>query len=230
MKTLGLIGGTTWVSTMDYYRLINREVNRRLGGVHSAKILMYSVDFEEFRPPVDPAEWGGLTGIFTEIALRLERAGADAIVFCANTPHLISGEVRKAIRVPLIHIGEETAKVVAASGVKKVALLGTRITMEQAFYREMLAGRGIETIVPEADDRKFIHSTILDEFAKDVFLPERKEQYLRIMDGLVNRGARGMILGCTEIPVLVKPEECPVPAFDTTAIHAAAAVEFALGE
>jgi len=228
MKTLGLIGGTTWVSTVDYYKLINREINRRLGGVHSAKILLHSVDFEEFRPPVDPSEWGALTGKFTEIARGLERAGADGIVFCANTPHLISGEIRKAIRIPLIHIGEETAKVVEASGVKKVGLLGTRITMEQQFYTEKLAERGIETIVPEPDDRKFIHATILDEFAKDIFRPERKGQYLGIMDALVKRGAGGIILGCTEIPVLVGPEECPVTAFDTTAIHAKAAVDFAL--
>ena len=228
MKTLGLIGGTTWVSTVDYYKLINQQVNEKLGGNSSAKILLYSVNFAEFNPPTDPNEWGELTKKFTGIAVNLEKAGADCVVFCANTPHIIADKVQKIIGVPIISIAEETAKVVAAGNLKKVGLLGTRITMEQSFYKDKLSTLGIETVIPEFEDRKFIHASILDEMARDIFKPETKQRYLRIINDLISHGVEGIVLGCTEIPILIKQEDSSVPLFDTTMIHASAIVDFAL--
>ena len=228
MKTLGLIGGTTWVSTVDYYRFINQQVNKNLGGNSSAKILLYSVNFAEFNPPTDPNEWGELTKKFLDISLNLERAGADCIVFCANTPHIIADKIQQKIGVPIINIAEETAKEVSKHNFKKVGLLGTRITMEQSFYRDKLAKYGMTTIIPEFEDRKFIHSSILDEMAKDVFTAETKKKYLEVIGKLISSGVEGIVLGCTEIPILIKQEDCPVPLFDTTLIHASAIVNFAL--
>jgi aspartate racemase len=229
MKTLGLIGGTTWVSTVDYYKLINQQVNEKLGGNSSAKILLYSVNFAEFNPPTDPNEWGELTKKFTDIAVNLEKAGADCVVFCANTPHIIADKVQKVVGVPIISIAEETAKVVASEKLKKVGLLGTRITMEQSFYKDKLSALGIETVIPEFEDRKFIHASILDEMARDIFKPETKQRYLRIINDLISQGVEGIILGCTEIPILIKQDDSTVPLFDTTLIHASAIVNFALG-
>jgi aspartate racemase len=230
MKTLGLIGGTTWLSTVDYYRLINQKTSELLGGLNSARILLYSVNFEEFRPPVDPAEWGGLTGRFTAIAKKLESAGADCIVFCANTPHLIADDLRKNINIPLIHIAEATADEIAEQQIKKVALLGTRITMEQNFFKDKLSEKQIETIIPDADDRQFMHNAIFNEFGKGIFPAETKKRFMSIINGLIEQGAEGVILGCTEFPIFIKQEDCSVPIFDTTEIHAHAAVKFALGE
>lgn len=228
MKTIGLIGGTTWVSTVDYYRLINQQVNKKLGGLSSAKILLYSVNFAEFNPPVDPNEWGELTQKFSDISKVLERGGADCIAFCANTPHLIADTIQQIIHIPIIHIGEETAKAAAKYNFKKVGLLGTRITMEQAFYRDKLSKYGIETIIPELEDRKFIHSSILDEMAKEIFKEETKQRYLEIIEKLISKGAEGIVLGCTEIPILIKQEDCDKPLFDTTLIHVSAIVDFAV--
>ena len=228
MKTLGLIGGTTWVSTIDYYKLINQQVNKELGGLNSAKMLLYSVNFAEFNPPTNPDEWGGLTKKFSDIAMNLEKAGADCIAFCANTPHIIADKIKSLMSLPIINIAEETAKVVAQSNFKKVGLLGTRITMEQSFYKDKLANFGISVVIPEFEDRKFIHSTILDEMARDIFKDETKQKYIRIINGLISEGAEGIVLGCTEIPILIKQEDCPVPLFDTTLIHASAIANFAM--
>lgn len=228
MKTLGLIGGTTWVSTVDYYKLINQQVNKKLGGLNSAKILLYSVNFAEFNPPTDPNEWGELTRKFSDISKNLEKAGADCIVFCANTPHIIADDIQKIIIIPIINIAEETAKVVAKHKFKKVGLLGTRITMEQSFYKYKLSKYGISVIIPEFEDRKFIHSSILDEMAKDIFKKETKQKYLGIINKLISEGAEGVVLGCTEIPILIKQDDVQVPVFDTTLIHASAIVDFAL--
>ncbi len=229
MKTLGLIGGTTWISTADYYRLINQETNERLGDLNSAQILLYSVNFEEFKPPVDPKDWPELTAKFTAIAKKLEKAGVDAVVFCANTPHLIADEVRTKTNIPLIHIAEAAAATIAERQIKKVALLGTRITMEQPFFKEKLAQNGIEALVPDADDRQFIHDAVFNELGKDIFLDATKQRFISIINGLIAQGAEGVILGCTEFPHLIKPEDCSVPTFDTTKMHAHAAVKFALG-
>ncbi len=228
MKTIGLIGGTTWVSTVDYYRLINKQINKKLGGLNSANILLYSVNFAEFNPPIDPNEWGELKKKFSGIAQNLERAGAECIAFCANTPHIIADEIQMMIKIPIINIAEETAKVVSKNNFKKVGLLGTRITMEQSFYKEKLSGFGIQTLIPELEQRKFIHSTILDEMAKDIFKEETKRRYLEIIQKLISNGAEGIVLGCTEIPILIKQEDCSVPIFDTTLIHASSIVDFAI--
>ena len=228
MKTLGLIGGTTWVSTIDYYKLINQQINKKLGGLNSAKMLLYSVNFAEFNPPTDPNEWGELTKKFSDISQNLEKAGADCIVFCANTPHIIADNIQQIIQIPIVNIAEETAKVVSNNNIKKVGLLGTRITMEQPFYKEKLSKYGITTVIPEFEDRKFIHSSILDEMAKEIFKKETKQEYLKIINKLIQNGAEGIILGCTEIPILIKQEDSPVPLFDTTLIHASAIVNFAI--
>jgi aspartate racemase len=228
VKTLGLIGGTTWISTMDYYRLINQRANEALGGLNSAQILLYSVNFEDFRPPVDPADWSQLTGKFTTIAKKLEQAGADGILFCANTPHLIADELEQQLNVPLIHIARAAAVEIASRNMTKVALLGTRITMEQSFFKDKLKERGIDTLIPEAEDRQFIHDAVFNEMGKGIFSATTKSRFLQIIDGLIANGAQGVILGCTEFPHLIKPEDCPVPTFDTTVMHANAAASFLL--
>ena len=226
MKTLGLIGGTTWISTMDYYSLINRKTNELLGGLNSAKILLYSVNFEEFRPPVDPADWDDITKRFTAIAKKLESNGVDALVFCANTPHLIADKVQDNIDIPLIHIAQAAAEEIASKNMKKVALLGTRITMEQPFFKEKLMKNGIEPLVPGAVDRQFMHDAVFNEMSKGIFSGETKRRFMEIINGLIEQGAEGVILGCTEFPHLIKKEDCSVPLFDTTVIHAEAAVKF----
>ena len=230
MKTLGLIGGTTWVSTVDYYKLINQQVNKILGGLHSAKILLYSVDFAEFNPPIDPNEWGGITKKFSAISQNLERAGADCIAFCANTPHIIADEIQRIIGIPIIDIAEETAKIVSKHNFKKIGLLGTRITMEQSFYKEKLLKYGITTVTPEFEERKFIHSSIIEEMSKEIFKEETRLKYLEIINKLILEGVEGIVLGCTEIPIIIKQKDCPVPLFDTTLIHASAIVNFAIGK
>jgi aspartate racemase len=228
MKTLGLIGGTTWHSTVEYYRGINQRIAERRGGLASAKLWLYSVDFSEFQPPVDAAGWDDVAGRLGGIAERLERAGADCIVLCANTPHVVADRVQSRVGVPLLHIADATADAVARAGLDRVALLGTRPTMEQSFFVSRLESRGIKAIVPDEGDRQTIHATILEELGRGIFKPETRDRYLRIVESLVARGARGAILGCTEIPLLLRPGDCPVPTFDTTALHVAAAVDFAL--
>jgi aspartate racemase len=228
MRTLGLIGGTTWLSTIDYYTIINRLVNERLGGSHSAKILMYSVDFAEVRPPDNPKDWGKWGEIFIGIAKRLEQGGADCLVICANTPHLLADAIQKNIGIPIIHIADATANEIAVHKITTVGLLGTRMTMEQAFFKNRLAARGITAIIPDKDEREFINASIFDELGKNIFKPETKSTYLGIIRKLKQAGAKGIILGCTEIPLLINQDDCDLPLFDTTEIHAKAAVEFAL--
>ena len=229
MKTLGLIGGTSWVSTIDYYRIINQIANEKMGGLNSAKLYLYSLNLAELNVLVEKNDWKGIAGLFCGIAHKLEQAGAEAVVICANTPHKVADEVQKAIKIPLIHIAEVTAKEVAKAGIRKAGLLGTKITMEENFFKDRLAKRGIETLIPEdTNDRLFIDKSIFSELGKGIFTKEMKEKYLGIIDRLVERGAEGIIFGCTEIPLLIKPEECPIPVFDTALIHARAAIDFAL--
>ncbi|TAK56906.1 MAG: aspartate/glutamate racemase family protein [Bacteroidetes bacterium] len=230
MKTLGLIGGTTWLSTIDYYRLINRLINKRLGGHHSARMYLHSIDFALFQQMGVNNDREGSVKLFSDAAKKLEQAGAECIVICANTPHQFADEIQKHIQIPIIHIVKEVAKEIQRQGMNKVALLGTGYTMEGTFYPDILSAYNIEMIVPDPDGRKFIHDSIYNELTKEIFNPETKEKYLSIIHKLISEGAQGIILGCTEIPLLIKPEECPVPTFDTTLIHAKAAVEFALGE
>lgn len=228
MKTLGLIGGTSWLSTVEYYRNINQLVNERLGGLNSAKMFLYSLNLEEFKPPVDPAAWKPTTEHLISIAQSLETAGAECLIICANTPHMVADIIQRSIGIPLIHIAEATALEIKKQGLKKVALLGTRITMEQSFYTDKLSAHGIETIIPETNDREFINNSIFTELGKGLFTTDTKERYLQIIEKLIQQGAEGMIFGCTEIPLLINQAECQVPIIDTTVIHSKAAVDFAL--
>jgi aspartate racemase len=230
MKTIGLIGGTTWLSTIDYYRIINQEVNRQLGDLHSAKLLLYSIDFDEFKTLADAGKWPKLTEWFAGIAHQLQTAGAEAIVLCANTPHLIATELGELVQIPIIHIADATVSELRPQDIRKAALLGTKFTMEAAFFKDKLLQQGIEVMIPDADERQFIHQTIFDELDRGLLLTETKVRYLAIIQNLIAKGAEAVILGCTEIPLLIKPEDCTVPVFDTTRIHAKAAARFALSK
>lgn len=229
MKTLGLIGGTSWHSTVDYYRLINRGVHERLGEVNAARLVMFSLNMQEFKNIIDAGGWKAGENYLVPFAQKLEAFGAEGLVICANTPHIVADGIRAAVSIPLIHIVEATALVLAQKNVSTVGVLGTTFTMEQPFYRDMLEKHGIKMIVPEPEDRAWINDNIFGELAAGVFRDETKQRYKELMRELGERGAQGVALACTEIPVLIKPEECPIPAFDTIAIHANAAVEWMLG-
>ncbi|MBS1512326.1 MAG: aspartate/glutamate racemase family protein [Bacteroidetes bacterium] len=228
MKTIGLIGGITWHSTADYYRQINAMVQHQLGGVHSAEILIRSVDFDRIKALTFANDWNGLAHEMIQAAQALQKGGAGCILICANTMHNIAPAVQDAIQIPLIHIGKATALAVLEKGIKKVALLGTKYTMQMDFYTAQLKALGIETIIPSADDIAYINHAIYEEFGCGIFLPETKTGFLQIIEQLVKDGAEGVILGCTEIPILIQQKDCSVPVFDTTLIHVSAAVEFAL--
>lgn len=228
MKTLGLIGGTTWVSTVDYYKYINQFTTEKIGGLNSAKILLYSVRFSDVKSLADAGDWESLGDLMSGIAQNLEKGGAEAIVLCANTMHIVADKVQEKTNIPLIHITDATAKAILVQNLKEVALLGTKFTMENDFYKNRLANYGIETIIPNDEERDFIHWSIFEELGKDIFTENTKQKYLEIIENLNERGAEGVILGCTEIPMLIKPEECLIPSFDTTILHAKAAVKFAL--
>ena len=230
MKTIGLIGGTTWLSTIDYYRIINQEVNRELGDLHSAKLLLYSIDFDEFKALADAGEWQKVTEWFAGIAQQLQVSGAEAIVLCANTLHLIVTELEQLVQIPIIHVADATVSELRSQDIRKTALLGTKFTMEAAFFKDKLLQQGIEVMIPNADERRFIHQTIFDELDRGLLLTETKVRYLAIIQNLIAKGAEAVILGCTEIPLLIKPEDCTVPVFDTTLIHARAAARFALSK
>ncbi|MEP6792777.1 MAG: aspartate/glutamate racemase family protein [Saprospiraceae bacterium] len=228
MKTLGLIGGLSWFSTSVYYRTINELIHQRMGGSHSAKLVLYSIDFEEFKLIQVKQDWDALEKMITDIALRLEGAGADCIVLCTNTPHIISDQLRLSIRTPLIHIAEETAKEIVKNKMSKVGLLGTKFTMERNFFKDKLAASGIETIIPDDDDREFIHNSIFTELTLGNFNPSTKKKYLDVIAKLEKNGAQGVICGCTEISLLINQSDCHITFYDTTEIHAIAAVDFAL--
>jgi aspartate racemase len=228
MKTIGLIGGTSWVSTVDYYRIVNELVGERLGGLNSAKILMYSMNFAEKKVHLDANNWARISEEYCKIAKNLETAGAHCIVLCANTPHTIADDIKASVKIPFIHIAEETAKEIAKQKMSKVGLLGTKFTMEGKFFKDKLSNHGIETLIPNEEDRNFIHQSIFAELGKGIFTAETKARYISIINKLIENGAEGIISGCTEIPLLVKQEDCAVPIFDTTMIHATEAVDFAL--
>lgn len=228
MKKIGLIGGISWLSTIDYYRLLNQKINEQLGGVHSAQILLSSVNFDEVKRLTLADDWNGLAGMMSREAKRLEQAGADFILIGANTMHNIADAVQASIQIPFIHIAEEAGKEIVKLQLKKVALLGTKYTMQLDFYKNKLAEQGIETIIPNEADIEYINTAIYDEMGKGIFLPERKQGFIRIINQLKELGAEGVILGCTEIPILIQQNDSPIPVFDTTAIHVNAAVEFAL--
>ena len=229
MRTLGLIGGTTWHSTVDYYRLINQGVQERLGGHSSAAMVMVSVDFAPVQALQDRGDWTELGRLMVRAARTLEGAGAEAIVICANTMHQLAPDIEAAVKLPILHIADAAAAAVKAKGLASVGLLGTRFTMEMDFYRARLEkAHGLKVLVPDAPEREIVHAVIYDELGRGIVREESRLAYVKIIEGLVRRGAQGVILGCTEIPLLIKDQDSPVPVFDTTALHAAAAVDFAL--
>jgi aspartate racemase len=228
MRTIGLVGGTSWVSTIEYYRIINSEVNARLGGSHSARILLFSVEFGEVRALEAAGDLDGVGSMLAGAASTLAAAGAACVLLCANTTHMHAPRVQAAVSVPLVHLIDATAREIRRQKIAKIGLLGTKLTMELDFYVNRLKGAGIDVIVPDAAERAFIQHTIETELTKSVFTAETRERYLGIIRSLASRGAEGVILGCTEIPLLVPADQCPVPAFDTTRLHALAAVDFAL--
>jgi aspartate racemase len=228
MKTIGLIGGTTWVSTIEYYRIINETVKEKLGGAHSAHCILYSVDFDEFIVK-NVGKWDEIAKSFIDIGKKLEISGADLLVICANTMHKIADQIQNSVNIPIIHIADVTAERIVEKGLKKVGLLGTKYTMEEDFYKQILKNKyGIETIIPEADDRKIVHDVIMNELTYENIKDSSKQKYIEIINSLVSKGAEGIILGCTEIPLLIKQSDVGIPVFDTTTIHAKAAVEYSL--
>ena len=231
MKTIGLLGGMSWESTVSYYRTINRVVGARLGGLHSARIVLYSVEFHEIEKLQRAGRWTEAGEILADAAQRLERAGAECLVVCANTMHKVAPRIEEAIAIPLLHIADVTAKRVRAVGMKRVGLLGTRYTMEDAFYRDRLEARhGLEVRTPAPADRETIHRVIFEELCRGEIRDESRAEYRRIIQDLVRDGAEGVVLGCTEISLLLGPDDVNVPLFDTGAIHAEEAALYALGE
>lgn len=230
MKTLGLIGGMSWESTIPYYRIVNERVRDRLGGLHSAKLVLHSVDFAEIEAMQHRGEWEAAGDVLASAARGLRQAGADAIVICTNTMHRVASQVQAAVDLPLLHIAEATAARIRAAGLTRVALLGTRFTMEQAFYRERIEAAGIEVLVPDATQRDRVHRVIYDELCLGRIVDASREDYRAIIADLVGRGAQGAILGCTEIGMLVDQGDASVPLFDTTRIHAEAAADWALDD
>jgi aspartate racemase len=231
LKTIGLIGGMSWESTIPYYRQINETIKERLGGLHSAKVALYSVDFHDIERLQHIGDWKAAGAMLAEAAISLEKAGSDFLVLCTNTMHKVAPEIEAAVSIPLLHIADPTAAKIKQAGYKSVGLLGTRFTMEQVFYRDRLSERhGLQVVVPNADDRETIHRIIYAELCLGVVLPESRSAYRRIMERLASQGAEAIILGCTEISLLVSQQDSKVPLFDTTAIHARAAAEMALDQ
>lgn len=231
MKTIGLIGGMSWESTLPYYRRINQQVAERLGGLHSACVILHSVDFFEVERLQAAGDWDRAGEMLAEIARGLERAGADLLVLCTNTMHIVADRIDAATRIPLLHIADATAEAVAAAGMTTIGLLGTRFTMEQDFYRGRLERKhGLRVLVPPASDRETVHRVIFEELCRGSLLPRSRSEYTRIISDLAANGAEGVVLGCTEIGLLVQPEDVGVGLFDTAAIHADAAVAWALAE
>jgi aspartate racemase len=231
MRTIGLLGGMSWESTAIYYRLLNELVRERLGGLHSAKLVLVSVDFSEIAELQHAGDWQGAGRLLVGAARQLEAAGAECLVICTNTMHKLADEIEAAVSIPLLHIADATAGAIRRSGAKRPALLATRFTMEQAFYRQRLADRyGIEAVVPDEAGRAKVHGIIYDELCRGLVKPESKAVYLDEIARLRSRGADGVILGCTEITMLIGQPDFDIPVFDTTAIHAEAAIAFALDD
>lgn len=229
MKIIGMIGGMSWESSIEYYRIVNEQTKARLGGLHSAKCLMLSVDFAEIEVLQREGRWDEGAQRMAAAARSLECGGANFVILCTNTMHKSTPEIEVALSVPFLHIADATGQRVAGAGINCVGLLGTRFTMEEDFYRGRLARNfGLEVLIPEAEEREIVHHVIYDELVLGNIREESRRQYAGIIAGLVARGAQGIILGCTEIGLLVRPEDSPVPLFDTTRIHAEAAVDFAL--
>ncbi len=230
MKIIGLIGGMSWESTVTYYQIINRKIKDSLGGFHSAKCILYSVDFHEIELCQSRGEWDKSANILTEAALSLERGGADFILICTNTMHKVAEDIQKHLSIPLLHIAEVTADELVSHSIQSVALLGTRYTMEQDFYKSKLIERGIQVIIPAEDDRAFINDTIFGELCLGIVKDSSRQRLLTICSDLTCQGAEGIILGCTEIGLLINQDYTDIPLFDTTFIHAGKAAEYSLSE
>ncbi len=230
MKIIGLIGGMSWESSREYYRIMNETVRKKLGGLHSVKCVLYSFDFAEIEVLQHAGEWKKLTMMMIEAAAALEKAGVDFIVICANTMHKMAGDIEEKTRLPVLHIADATSKEILEKKIRKVGLLGTKFTMGEDFYRKRLEEKwGIEVIVPENNEQKLIHDIIYGELCLGVIAQSSKDTVKKVIRNLIAKGARGIVLGCTEIPLLIKQVDVEVPVFDTTVIHAKAAVDFALG-
>ena len=230
MKTIGLIGGMSWESTVTYYQIINELVKERLGGYHSAKVLLHSVDFHEIEEPMSSGDWEKCADILTAAAQGLEKAGAACILICTNTLHKVAPEIERSISIPILHIAQAAADALQARGIKKAALLGTKYTMQQDFYKDILSSNGIEVIIPDEADMGLINRVIFQELCLGIISGQSKQEYLRIIDDLGKKGAQGVVLGCTEIGMLIRQEDTALPVFDTTLIHAQKAADFSLDE
>jgi aspartate racemase len=231
MKIIGLIGGMSWKSTSEYYRIMNQAVKEKLGGSHSAKILLYSLDFHELAAFQHAGRWPEANQLIVDAAERLQKGGADFLLIGANTMHIAYENVKKEIRIPVLHVGDATAEVIKKSNMKRLGLLGTRFVMEKDFYKGYLhAEHGLEIIVPGETDRRIVHEVIFKELVHGIFSESSKKEYLRIIGSLAEQNAEGIILGCTELALLVNQSDCTIPLFDTTAIHARRAVKLALEE
>lgn len=230
MKTLGLIGGMSWESTIPYYRQINETVKQHLGGLHSARIVLYSVDFHEIEQLQHAGRWDEAGELVADAGRRLERAGADALVLCTNTMHKVAAQIEAAVDVPLLHIADPTARAIRAAGLSRIGLLGTRFTMEQAFYRSRLEeAHGLRVVTPQAEDREAVHRIIYEELCLGEIRDASRDTYLSVIERLRNDGAEAIILGCTEISLLIEPRHVEdMPLFDTTRLHAIHAAEWAL--
>jgi aspartate racemase len=224
MRTIGLLGGLSWVSSAEYYRLLNEEVQRELGGVHSAQCVMYSVDFAEIERMQIEDRWDDAARTLGAAAQRLEAAGADVLLICSNTMHKVADEVQAAITIPLLHIADTTAEAIKAAGIRKVGLLGTGYVTEQPYLRDRLASHGLDVVVPDAADRAEVHRIIFEELVVDKFTEESRDTYRGVIGRLAESGVEGVILGCTEIELLVSPDDSPLPVFPTTKLHVKAAM------
>ena len=229
MKTIGMIGGMSWESSIEYYRIVNQAVREKLGGLHSAKSIMYSVEFAEIEELQHQNQWDKLAEIMVEAGRSLEKGGADFVIICTNTMHKLYDEVQQSIKIPMLNIADATAEKIKSDGIDRIALLGTRFTMEEDFYKSRLVEKyGLEVMIPSPEQMETVHRVIYDELCAGIIKPDSKHRYAAIIQDMVAQGAGGVILGCTEIGLLVKPEDSPVPLFDTTEIHARAAVDYAL--
>lgn len=229
MKTIGLIGGMSWESSLEYYRILNESVKHRLGGFHSAECVMYSVDFEEIEKLQHQDDWEALGRVMIDVAQKVERAGADFLVICTNTMHQVAEEVQESVRIPLLHIVDVTADAIKITGQSKVGLLGTKFTMERDFYKKrLLQKHNIEVIIPDDSDREEVHRILYSELCLGEIKASSRETFRTVIQKLISRGAQAVILGCTEIPLIVKQPDYEIPLYDTTTLHAEAAVAFAL--
>lgn len=230
MKTIGLIGGTGWLSTIEYYRELNQEINKRLGGLSAAQCLLYSFNYADIDRLNKAEDHDGIFNLVNIAAQKLQYAGADCLLLCANTLHMYAEKLMEEISIPLIHIGDATASEIKRHNISTVALLGTKWTMELDFYKSRLAADGIKSITPDSEERKFIHSAIMEELLKEQFKPETKNRFMKIISELESEGAQGVVLGCTEIPLLIKQNDLTLSVFNTLQIHAKAAVDFVLSD